>query len=152
MLLIYIIVINNIMILVFIQVDFKPADIKHSSLLTMAKHVRHAMLQGNHEVFKKAFAEGTRLGSVDIYDIATYMMLTELDGKRIHDFYWTDPIDVMKRSVAKLQCKGICGLVGRATTFVGGDVDSIPTCGRSAAPLQCDSGPLDLRVLNRLVG
>ncbi len=24
---------------------------------------------------------------------------------------------------------GICGLVGRATTFVGGDVGSIPTCG-----------------------
>ncbi len=41
-----------------IQQDLKPADIKHSSLRTMAKHVRRAMLPGNHEVFKKSFAEG----------------------------------------------------------------------------------------------
>ncbi len=30
--------------------DFKPADIKHSLLSTMAKHVRRAMLPRNHEV------------------------------------------------------------------------------------------------------
>ena len=41
-----------------IQLDFKPADIKHSSLRTMAKHVRRAMLPGNHEVFTRSFAEG----------------------------------------------------------------------------------------------
>jgi hypothetical protein len=41
-----------------IQLDFKLADIKHSSLRTMARHVRRAMLQGNHEVFKRSFAEG----------------------------------------------------------------------------------------------
>ncbi len=50
----------HIMILVYIQLDFKQADIKHPSLRTMAKHVRRAMLPGNHEVFKKSFAEGTR--------------------------------------------------------------------------------------------
>ena len=44
---------------IVVQLDFKPADIKHSSLRTMAKHVRRAMLPGNHEVFKKSFAEGT---------------------------------------------------------------------------------------------
>ena len=32
----------------------------HSSLLTMAKHVRRAMLPGNHEVFTRSLAEGTR--------------------------------------------------------------------------------------------
>ncbi len=42
-----------------IRLDFKPADVKHSSLRTMAKHVRRAMLPGNHEVFKKSLAEGT---------------------------------------------------------------------------------------------
>jgi hypothetical protein len=46
------------MIFVCIQLDFKPADIKHSSLRTMAKHVRRAMLPGNHEVFQRSFAEG----------------------------------------------------------------------------------------------
>jgi hypothetical protein len=30
----------------------------------------------------------------------------DLDGKQVLDFYWTDPIDAMKRSVAKLQYKG----------------------------------------------
>ena len=44
--------------LIYIQLDFKPADIQHSSLRTMAKHVRRAMLPGNHEVFKKSFTEG----------------------------------------------------------------------------------------------
>ena len=43
---------------IWIQLDFKPADIKHSSLRTMAKHVRRAMLPGNHEVFTRSFAEG----------------------------------------------------------------------------------------------
>ncbi len=44
--------------LIFVQMEFHPADIKHSSLRTMAKHVRRAMLPGNHEVFKKSFTEG----------------------------------------------------------------------------------------------
>jgi hypothetical protein len=30
-----------------------------------------------------------------------------LDGNQVLDFYWTDPIDAMKRSVAKLQYKDI---------------------------------------------
>jgi hypothetical protein len=64
----------HIMILVYIQLDFKPADIKHSSLHTMAKHVRRAMLPDNHEVFQKLSRKV--LGSVEIYDIFTYMMLT----------------------------------------------------------------------------
>ncbi len=54
-----IMVIMHIIILVSIQLDFKPADVKHSSLRTMAKHARRAMLSGNHEVFKKSLAEGT---------------------------------------------------------------------------------------------
>ena len=45
----------------YIQLDFKPAGVKHSSLRTMAKHVRRAMLPGNHEVFQKSLAEGTPL-------------------------------------------------------------------------------------------
>ena len=28
-----------------------------------------------------------------------------LDGNQVLDFYWTDPIDAMKRSVSKLQYK-----------------------------------------------
>ncbi len=40
------------MTFLFIQLDFKPANIEHSSLRTMAKHVRRAMPPGNNEVFK----------------------------------------------------------------------------------------------------
>jgi hypothetical protein len=31
---------------------------------------------------------------------------SELDGKQVLDFYWTDPIDAMKRPVAKLKYNG----------------------------------------------
>ena len=31
---------------------------------------------------------------------------SELDGKQVLDFYWTDPIDAMKRYVAKLKYNG----------------------------------------------
>jgi hypothetical protein len=31
--------------------------------------------------------------------------MADLDDKQVLDFYWTDPIDAMKRSVAKLQYK-----------------------------------------------
>jgi hypothetical protein len=41
-----------------LQLDLQPADIPYTSLRTMAKHVRRAMLPGNHEVFQKSFAEG----------------------------------------------------------------------------------------------
>ena len=51
-------VIMQITMRMCLQRDFKPADIKHSSLRTMAKHVRRAMLPDNHEVFQKSFAEG----------------------------------------------------------------------------------------------
>ena len=47
----------------FLQLDFQPADIKHSSLRTMAKHVRRAMLPGNDEVFQRSFAEGNATAS-----------------------------------------------------------------------------------------
>ena len=47
------------MTLMSMQLDFKPQDITHSSLRSMARHVRRAMLPGNHEVFTKSFAEGT---------------------------------------------------------------------------------------------
>ncbi len=42
----------------FLKLDFQLADIKHSSLRTMDKHVRRAMLPENDEVFKRSFAEG----------------------------------------------------------------------------------------------
>ena len=66
---IYIMVIMFIMIYLFdyeyyahcLQLDFKPADIKHSSLRTMAKDVRRAMLPDNHEVLTKSFAEGIQI-------------------------------------------------------------------------------------------
>ncbi len=121
MLLIYIMVIINIMILVYIQLDFKPADIKHSSLRTMAKHVRRAMLPGNHEVFKISFAEGTGF----CRDICHFYLhdADTVQQSWIFDVYWTvtDPIDAMKRSVAKLQYKGKV-----YTTFKPGRSISIP--------------------------
>ncbi len=40
------------------QLDFQPADIKHSSFRTMAQHVRRAMLPNNDTIFQKSFAEG----------------------------------------------------------------------------------------------
>ncbi len=41
-----------------VKLAFKPAVVKHSSLCTIAKQVRRAMLPGNHKVFKKSFAVG----------------------------------------------------------------------------------------------
>ena len=37
---------------------------------------------------------------------ATSRCPSALDGKQVLDFYWTDPIDAMTRSVAKLQYNG----------------------------------------------
>ena len=34
------------------------------------------------------------------------LLPAELDGKQVLDFYWTDPIDAMKRMAAKLQFNG----------------------------------------------
>ncbi len=45
----------SIMTFILFQLDFKPADVQHSSL---RRHVRRAMLPGNHEVIKRSFAEG----------------------------------------------------------------------------------------------
>ena len=66
------------------------------------------MMPNNHTVFKKSFAEGScimcfpcihALGDSDpIWPAA-------LDGNQVLDFYWTDPIDAMIRSVGKLQYK-----------------------------------------------
>ena len=47
-----------ITIILFRQLHYRPADIPHSSLRTMAKDVRRAMLPNNDEVLKKSFAEG----------------------------------------------------------------------------------------------
>ena len=40
-----------------------------------------------------------------------------------------------------LHCVGICGLVGRATTFIGGDVGLIPTGSALDSASRCGSGP-----------
>ena len=56
---ILIITIKHIMcIILFRQLHYRPADIPQSSLRTMAKDVRRAMLPNNDEVLKKSFAEG----------------------------------------------------------------------------------------------
>ena len=67
------------------------------------------MLLNNHEVFKNSFAEG----DVQLSSRLQVLFACEnkacvravLDGNQVLDFYWTDPIDAMKRSVAKLQYK-----------------------------------------------
>ena len=98
----------NIIQLIYLQLDFKPADIKHSSLRTMAKHVRRAMLPGNHEVFQKSFTEGIFVAVVVWHSfLQTHSFCpADMDGKQVLVFYWTDPIDAMKRMVAKLQFNG----------------------------------------------
>ena len=53
-----IITIKNIMTIIFCHLHYRPADIPQSSLRTMAKDVRRAMLPNNDEVLKKSFAEG----------------------------------------------------------------------------------------------
>jgi hypothetical protein len=73
----------------------------------MAKEVRRAMLLNNPEVFKKSFAESGlqisfRLQVLFASDCKACVRAV-LDGNQVLDFYWTDPIDTMKRSVAKLQ-------------------------------------------------
>ena len=53
-----IITIKHIMTIIYCQLHYRPADIPQSSLRTMAKDVRRAMLPNNDEVVKKSFAEG----------------------------------------------------------------------------------------------
>ena len=53
-----IILIKHIITIICCQLYYRPADIPHSSLRTMAKDVRRAMLPNNDEVLKKSFAEG----------------------------------------------------------------------------------------------
>ena len=53
-----IISINHIITIICGQLHYRPADIPQSSLCTMAKDVRRAMLPNNDEVLKKSFAEG----------------------------------------------------------------------------------------------
>jgi hypothetical protein len=48
----------SIMTIICFQLHYSPANIPHSSLRTMAKDVRRAMLPNNDEVLKKSFAEG----------------------------------------------------------------------------------------------
>ncbi len=44
------------------------------------------------------------LGTVSIAHI--WLCPAKLDGRQVLDFYWTDPIDAMKRMVAKMQYRG----------------------------------------------
>ena len=90
-----------------LQLDFQPADIKHSSFRTMAQHVRRAMLPNNDTIFQKSFAEGwsSMCFCLSMYALCDRMRPAALDGNQVLDFYWTDPIDAMIRSVGKLQYK-----------------------------------------------
>ena len=49
---------HDIMTIICCQLHYRPAGIPQSSLRTMAKDVRRAMLPNNDEGFKKSFAEG----------------------------------------------------------------------------------------------
>ena len=51
-------IIIYIMTIICFQLHYRPADIPHSTLRTMAKDVRRAMLPNNDEVLNKSFAEG----------------------------------------------------------------------------------------------
>jgi hypothetical protein len=53
--------IKHIMTIICCQLHYRPADIPHSSLRTMARDVRRAMLPNNDEVLKKSFAEGIEI-------------------------------------------------------------------------------------------
>ena len=53
-----IITIKHIMTIISCQLHYRPADIPQSSLLTMSKDVRRAMLPNNDEVLKKSFTKG----------------------------------------------------------------------------------------------
>ena len=50
--------IKHIMTIICCHLHYRPADIPQSSLRTMSKDVRRAMLPDNDEVLKKSFAEG----------------------------------------------------------------------------------------------
>ncbi len=72
----------------------------------MSQHVRRSMMPNNHTVFKKSFAEGTwTMCSPCVCASSDLVWPAALDGNQVLDFYWTDPIDAMIRSVAKLQYK-----------------------------------------------
>ncbi len=80
------ILIFNYIILVYIQLDvkFKPADVKHSSLRTMAKHVRRAMLPGN-----KTLCDAVRCRVEDGYSEAKDW--TDSTGNALPpDRFWND--------------------------------------------------------------
>ncbi len=46
----YVIICIEFFVFLILQLDFKPADVKPSSLHTMAQHARGNMLPGNHEL------------------------------------------------------------------------------------------------------
>ena len=46
------------MTIICCQLHYRPTDIPHSSLRTMAKDVGRAMMSNNDEGLKKSFAEG----------------------------------------------------------------------------------------------
>ena len=56
-----IITIKHMMTIISCQLHYRPAVIPQSSLRTMAKDVRRAMLPNNDEVLKKSFAEGIEI-------------------------------------------------------------------------------------------
>ena len=62
----------SIMTIICFQLHYRPADIPHSTLRTMAKDVRRAMLPNNDEVLKKSFAEGIE----DAHHLHVHMMIS----------------------------------------------------------------------------
>ena len=89
-----------------LQLDFQPADIKHSSFRTMAQHVRRAICPTMTRFFKNRLLKvGAVCAGLGIDALCDLMRPAALDGNQVLDFYWTDPIDAMIRSVGKLQYK-----------------------------------------------
>ena len=62
------------MTIICFQLHYSPADIPQSSLRTMAKDVRRAMLPNNDEVLKKSFAEGIEISPylVDYHNMISH--------------------------------------------------------------------------------
>ena len=79
-------------IILFRQLHYRPADIPHSSLRTMAKDVRRAMLPNNDEVLKKSFAEGIEHKHTFKMSMGWFrvMFFPGLDGNQVLDLIrWT---------------------------------------------------------------
>ncbi len=80
--------IKHIMTIICWQLHYRPADIPHSSLRTMAKDVRRAMLPNNDEGLKKSFAEGIENMHTFKLSMGWYRVMFSpgLDGNQVLDF------------------------------------------------------------------